>query len=170
MKNNIISENFVVETRKLFQAGLIRNPNDEIAEEVLRETLMIERNSSEYVFYEDPVLDLIKNYNLETFDIGRIHFYSDEELESNENFIIVGFDGAGEFIAIDKHSKKIYSIDGYFEVISFCSNSSEEFLNNLIKIGEAYIKRWTQEERLKLAKSMGDNTSLGFYADALDAY
>lgn len=164
---NLITENFVEETSKLYQEGIVQNPNDEIAEEVLGESLIIKRNDYEYVFFEDPILDLIKNYILETFDIGMINFYSYEDLQSDETFTIVGSNGAGEFIAISKKTNKIYCIDGYFDVISFCSNSSEEFLNNLIRIGEANIKRFSSENKFNLAKSMGDDTSLGFYLNAL---
>jgi len=41
--------------------------------------------------------------------------------------------GSGELLAIDKISDNICCIDGYFDLIFICCDSSQEFLNNLIK-------------------------------------
>lgn len=166
---NVITEDFVKGAAELYHEGINQNPDNEVAEEVLRMSLIIERNSNDYVFFEDPILDLIKNYTVDTFDIGMIGFYNYDDLESNENFIIVGSNGAGELIAIHKNTNKVYCVDGYFEIISLCSDSSEEFLKNLLKIGKANINRISIKEKHTLAKSMGDETSLGFYLEALGA-
>jgi len=64
-----------------------------MAEEVLRMSLLINRQNKEYIFFENPILDLIKNYIIDTFDIGMIHFYSDEDLDSNDKYIIIGSNG-----------------------------------------------------------------------------
>lgn len=127
---NTVTENFIEEARKLYQQGVLLNPDNEVAEGVLKECLIIEKKDTEYVFLEDSILDLIRNYNIGTFNIGRIHFYSEEDLESTDEYVIVGFEGAGDLIAIDKASHKICCIDGYHDFIQSCSESSEEFLNN----------------------------------------
>ncbi|UFH30641.1 hypothetical protein LNP04_11710 [Chryseobacterium sp. C-71] len=169
MKNSI-AENFVMQTKQLYNLGIELNPNDEIAEEVLKEALIIKPKESEYLYNENPILDLIKNYHTETFDIGMIHFYDDKKLQSYEDYIIVGSDGAGEFISIQKSTDKIYLLDGYFEQILFCCESAEIFLNNLIKIGEANIIKLSTDEKYRLAKSMSSNDeNLGFYLDSLGA-
>lgn len=170
MMKNTITENFVKQTEQLYKLGIKLNPNDEIAEEVLKEVLIIKPKELEYSYNENPILDLIKNYHIKTFDIGMIHFYDDEEIELNEDYIIIGSDSAGENISIHKESGHIYLLDGYFEEILFCCESSEVFLDNLIKIGEANINKFSADEKYKLAKSMSSNQeNLGFYLDSLGA-
>lgn len=170
MMKNTITDNFVKQTEQLYKLGIELNPNDEIAEEVLKEALIIKPKESEYLYNENPILDLIKNYHIGTFDIGMIHFYEDKELRSNEKYIIIGSNNAGEYISIHKESGQIYLIDGYFEEILFCCESSTVFLNNIIKIGEANINKFSTNEKYKLAKSMSRNDeNLGFYLDSLGA-
>lgn len=165
---NIITENFVEATKNLYEEGVRQNPDNVVAEEVLRMSLILERKDSVYVFVEDPIIDLVKNYIVDTFDMGMIHFYDYDDLPSDENFIMVGSDGAGEFISIHKESNKIYLIDGYYEIICLLSNSSEEFLHNLLKIGNANIKRISNDEKHRLAEEISiDETSLWFYLNTL---
>ncbi|MBD8082550.1 hypothetical protein [Chryseobacterium caseinilyticum] len=169
--NNIVTINFIKESENLFHEWLLRNPDQEkIVEEAIRKSCFIKRNNSNYIFYEDPILDLIKNYNVNFFDIGMINFYSEDRIESSGNFTIVGHDGAGDPIAIDRKSNKIFSLDGDYNVVAFCSNSSEEFLQNLIKIGKANTEDWSEEDRINLAESMGDKSSEGFYLEALGVF
>lgn len=132
--------------------------------------LILERKDAPYTFFEDPIIDLVKNYVVDTFDMGMIHFYDYDDLSSDENFIVFGSDGSGELIAIHKKSNKIYMIDGYFEEICVLCNSSEDFLNNLLKIGNANIKKVSNEEKNRLGKEIAVNpTSLGYYLNALSA-
>jgi len=165
---NIITKNFVEAAENHYKEGIQQEPDNEVAEECLRMCLILERKDAPYVFFEDSIIDLVKNYIVDTFDIGMVHFYDYDDLSSDENFIMVGSDGAGEFISIHKESNKIYLIDGYYEIICLLSNSSEEFLNNLLKINDANIKKVSDDEKNLLAKEMAiDKTSLGFYLNTL---
>ncbi|WP_294296115.1 hypothetical protein [uncultured Chryseobacterium sp.] len=165
---NSITKNFVEAAENHYKEGVQQEPDNEVAEECLRMCLVLERKDAPYVFFEDPIIDLVKNYIVDTFDMGMVHFYDYDDLSSDENFIMVGSDGAGEFISIHKESNKIYLIDGYYEIICLLSNSSEEFLNNLLKIDDANIKKVSDDEKKRLAKEMAiDKTSLGFYLNTL---
>lgn len=165
---NIITKNFVEAAKNLYKEGIQQDPDDEVAEEVLRMSFVLERKDTPYTFFEDPILDLVKNYVVDTFDIGMIGFFNYDKLLSDENFIVFGTDGSGELIAIHRESNKIHMIDGYFEEICVLCNSSEDFLNNLIKIGHANIKEVSDDERYRLAKEIAVNqTSLGYYLNAL---
>lgn len=165
---NSITKNFVEAAKNLYKEGVELDPDNEVAEEVLRMSFFLERKDTPYTFFEDPILDLVKNYVVDTFDIGIIGFFNYDKLLSDENFIVFGSDGSGELIAIHRESNKIHMIDGYFEEICVLCNSSEDFLNNLIKIGHANIKKLSNEERNRLGKEIAVNpTSLGYYLNAL---
>jgi hypothetical protein len=167
---NIITKNFVETAENHYKEGVQQEPDNEVAEECLRMCLILERKDAPYTFFEDPIIDLVKNYVVDTFDMGMIHFYDYDDLSSDENFIVFGSDGSGELIAIHKKSNKIYMIDGYFEEICVLCNSSEDFLNNLLKIGNANIKKVSNEEKNRLGKEIAVNpTSLGYYLNALSA-
>ncbi|MCF2220681.1 SMI1/KNR4 family protein [Chryseobacterium sp. PS-8] len=167
---NIITKNFVEAAENHYKEGVQQEPDNEVAEECLRMCLILEKKDAPYTFFEDPIIDLVKNYVVDTFDMGMIHFYDYDDLSSDENFIVFGSDGSGELIAIHKKSNKIYMIDGYFEEICVLCNSSEDFLNNLLKIGNANIKKVSNEEKNCLGKEIAVNpTSLGYYLNALSA-
>lgn len=167
---NIITKNFVEAAENHYKEGVQQEPDNEVAEECLRMCLILERKDAPYTFFEDPIIDLVKNYVVDTFDMGMIHFYDYDDLSSDENFIVFGSDGSGELIAIHKKSNKIYMIDCYFEEICVLCNSSEDFLNNLLKIGNANIKKVSNEEKNRLGKEIAVNpTSLGYYLNALSA-
>ncbi|WP_128331609.1 hypothetical protein [Apibacter sp. HY039] len=173
MIKNIITNGFIQQLQELYKLGVDLNAKEPIAKEVLRETLIIEpKKDVPYLYEDDPILDLIKNYRVESFDIGRISFYTEDDLIEEEDYIVVGSEGAGDLIAIKKKTKQIVTLDGYFEQLLVCSETSEQFLNNLIEIGKSNLRHYPYKDKYELAKKLSSESKgdLSFYREALGAF
>lgn len=154
---NLVTESFVEECKRLYELEVSLHPNDTIVETNARETLII-LLKSDYKYASNPIIDLIMNYEIKSFDIGYIHFYPWDERVEYEDYLVIGSDGAGEFIAIDRNTDKIVMIDGYGDYETTWCNSAEGFLNNLIKVGRANILDLSKEEKIKIVKEIEKET------------
>lgn len=83
--------------------------------------------------YENPILTLIKSYNVNSLRINDITFDNDY-FDDGEHFCF-GWDASGDRIAIYKPSGTIVAYDVYGERITFkCAENSEKFLDALVEI------------------------------------
>jgi hypothetical protein len=170
MRNNI-TDKFVQDLRDLYE-NEIKFSNDLVSIEVAERVILINRKKDYYVYLEDPILDLIQNYNIENFQVAGISFYTVDDMIEDDNYIGVGSEGAGDIIAIKKSTKQIVTIDGYFDELLVCSETSEQFLNNLVKISRANLMEYSFKNKYELAKKLSSESKgdLSFYREALGAF
>lgn len=149
---------------ELIKFGIVMNPNNSNVKEILEEMYLLERKSKEQINNDNLLLDLIYNYDVSQFNIGGVSFYNPDDFFYDNEYICVGSDGAGDFIAINKNNNNIYNIvDGDLKVR--IASSPEIFLDNLIVIGRFNFADEHNEDRLNeiLNEITDNNESRKFY-------
>ncbi len=87
--------------------------------------------------YLNPIIDLVKRYKVENFDIGMVHLNSDQKIEETEDYLVFGaFDA--DHMAIDKRTDEIVvlSREEGNEVLWYCSKTASLFLKSLLLSGK----------------------------------
>lgn len=96
-----------------------------------------------YKAEDDPIIDLLLNYQVDKLEIGMIHFQ--EELLENENYFLFG-NFAGDALCIDKSNKNIVLIDEQTgDQLLFCASNSSTFLNAIL-----FASNFLSEKIIKL--------------------
>jgi|GEM_PF-3531527 len=120
---------------ELYNFGVKMNADDLEVEEMLAEMYLPKRKSNTYVPNKNVLIELIENYDMTQFNVGGVSFYDSDSFVDSDEFVVIGTDGAGDYIAEDKLKGNVYNaIDGFLKVK--VANSSEQFLKNLIEIGK----------------------------------
>ncbi len=83
--------------------------------------------------HDDPIISLLKNYDLTSFSANDISF--DSSLQEDEEYLFIGWDIGGDRLAIFKQSGRIVSYYPYSDAINFqCAENTSKFLDALFEI------------------------------------
>ena len=86
-----------------------------------------------YEDHDDPVISLLKNYDLTSFRANDISF--DSSVQEDDEYLFIGWDISGDRLAIFKQSGRIVSYYPYSEAITFqCAENTSKFLDALFEI------------------------------------
>ncbi len=89
---------------------------------------------------EDPIITLVKSYDLSSLDINNITL--DNDYFDDGEYFCFGWDATGDRIAIYKSNGRIVAYDVYGDRITFqCAENSEKFLEALVEIMKFYKEK-----------------------------
>ncbi|WP_298899800.1 hypothetical protein [uncultured Psychroserpens sp.] len=122
----------------------------------------------------DPILSLIREYNVSNVDIGLVRFNNENEVLENNRYIYIGnFDA--DYLAIDKYTNEIIvlSCEDPDHVLVKCSKDSFSFLSALYEVArinnELFLGNISSNDKNikelaeSIAKVSGGDEYLDFY-------
>ncbi|QQS96033.1 hypothetical protein [Sphingobacterium spiritivorum] len=118
---------------------LRENYSEGFANRILKESV-IPKLSSQYVEHGNEILNLVLNYDLELFRVVEIHF--DKDLFKDNNSIFFGWDGIGDRLGFDMHTKEVFTYYVYGDSITFyCAPNDSIFLDLLFELHKFHNNR-----------------------------
>jgi hypothetical protein len=104
-------------------------------EEMLREMYLVKRINGVYEEFKSTLLELLANYDLTSFDVGGISFYSQNDWIRENKYLYFGSDGSGDYLCLDTETDAIFE---YIDRIEYSKieESSFDFLQKLLIIAK----------------------------------
>ncbi|MGJ1262477.1 hypothetical protein [Sphingobacterium spiritivorum] len=118
---------------------LKQNYSEGFANRILKESA-IPKLPNQYVEHGNEILNLVLNYDLEFFRVVEIHF--DKDLFKDDNSIFFGWDGIGDRLGFDMHTKEVFTYYVYGDSTTFyCAPNDSIFLDLLFELHKFHNNR-----------------------------
>lgn len=126
--------------KELYNYGILVNPDNEEIQEVLQEMYLLKRRDNDFILKEYSLIELIFNYETTELNIGGVSFYDpDDFIYIDKEYIGIGSDGSGDYIAIDKHGLIYNIIDDGLKIK--IADSGENFIEKMVEIGKFNLSK-----------------------------
>jgi hypothetical protein len=158
----------ISQLRALYDYGVTIH-KESFVEEMLRDMYLVKRHPDAYEVFESTVLELLATYDLTSFDVGGVSFFSQNDWIREGAYLYFGSDGAGDYLCLHTETDAVYE---YVDRIAYSKieEASFAFLQKLLIIAKFNLSgpNRTDLERNQILESISTSeTAFAFYSSLI---